>query len=111
MLVSTASGRPSSGESGHLREAGLPRLACPRPKPKLGLSCALAQEPLHVVYQAAKGGTFAEARVFSPLLDDAPERVIVEPSDLDAMGTEVSEPHQALLRPVEQTAPKCAHSE
>jgi len=47
----------------------------------------------------------AVAGVNSSLCDHSPERVAVEPSDHDAMKTEALEPHQALLRPVEQTAP------
>ena len=76
------------------------------------MSCALAQEPLHMRAQLRKENTIAEAFVISPLYDNTPKRVIVEPSDHDAiLGTEVSEPHLALLRPVEQTTPKCAHPE
>jgi len=53
----------------------------------------------------------AVAGVSSSLSDHSPERVTVEPNDLDAMKTEAFEPHQALLRPVEQTAPECVYFE
>jgi tellurite resistance protein len=67
VLVSTASGQLNSEENNSLREAYLPRKACSRAEPKFGLSCALAQEPLHVRAQLRKENTLAEAFVNSLL--------------------------------------------
>lgn len=67
VLVSTASGQWSSGEDNYLREAYLSRKACSRAEPRFGLSCALAQEPLHVRAQLRTERTIAEAFVNSAL--------------------------------------------
>jgi len=82
--VLSASGWHASEEENHLREAGLPQKARTRPEPKLGLSCALAQEPLHVLARLRKEAVIAEAFATSSLFGHPPKWRTVEPSDHDA---------------------------
>lgn len=82
--VSSASGWFSSEEENHLREACSPQEARTRPEPKLGLSCALAQEPVHVLARLRKEAVIAEAFATSSLSGRPPKWETVEPSDHDA---------------------------
>lgn len=96
-----------SEESAHPREADLPRFGSPPSLTEVGHELCVGSRAVAQAYQVAEGVHSAEAG-WGPALDTRAEAR--EPRSQTTKTRKVTQPHLALLRPVEQPAPRCDHS-
>lgn len=96
-----------SEESAHPREADLPHFGLPPSLTEVGHELCVGSRAVAPAYRVAEGIHSAEAG-WGPALDTRAEAR--EPRSQTTKTREVTQPHLALLRPVEQPAPRCDHS-